>query len=264
MFNDVSDIPVPQWLRARAGAELVRPVWRNELGGITYELGLGSGRRFLKWIPEGSALNLADEVVRLRWAVAFTPVPMVLDVGHDGGGDWVLTAGLPGRSAVDPYWLARPAQAVRGLGVGLRRLHEALPVAGCPFSWSVPVRLADARARAAAGRMDPKRWHAEHRNLSLADAFERLADAPEIDVAVVGQGDACAPNTLLTHDGNPSAHVDLGQLGVADRWADLAIATWSTQWNYGPGWERTLLDAYGVNPNPDRIAYYRLLGDLDR
>ncbi len=38
--------------------------------------------------------------------------------------------------------------------------------------------------------------------------------------------------------------MDLGCLGVADRWADLAVATWSTTWNYGTGWERGLLYAY--------------------
>lgn len=56
--------------------------------------------------------------------------------------------------------------------------------------------------------------------------------------------------------------MDLGSLGVADRWADLAVATWATQWNYGPGWERPLLDAYGIAPDPGRIRYYRLLWDL--
>jgi kanamycin kinase len=77
------------------------------------------------------------------------------------------------------------------------------------------------------------------------------------------QGDACAPNTLITEDGRWSGHVDLGDLGVADRWADLAIATWSAEWNYGPGWERPLLDAYGIRADPDRTRYYRLLWDLD-
>ena len=40
------------------------------------------------------------------------------------------------------------------------------------------------------------------------------------------------------------------------------IATWSTRWNFGPGWEPTLLDAYGVEPDPSRTRYYRLLWDL--
>ena len=54
----------------------------------------------------------------------------------------------------------------------------------------------------------------------------------------------------------------LGELGVADRWTDLAVATWSTEWNYGPGWDKLLLQAYGVPPDPDRTRYYRLLWDL--
>jgi hypothetical protein len=44
--------------------------------------------------------------------------------------------------------------------------------------------------------------------------------------------------------------------------ADLAVATWSTTWNYGPGWEIPLLDAYGVDPDPDRTRYYRLLWEV--
>ncbi len=51
-------------------------------------------------------------------------------------------------------------------------------------------------------------------------------------------------------------------LGTAGRWADLAIATWSSTWNYGPGWETPLLDAYGIPPDPGRTRYYRLLYDL--
>jgi aminoglycoside phosphotransferase len=72
-------------------------------------------------------------------------------------------------------------------------------------------------------------------------ALDMLTHAPPIDKLVVCHGDACAPNTLLGDDGCWSGHVDLGALGVADRWADLAIATWSTEWNYGPGWEDHLL-----------------------
>jgi kanamycin kinase len=68
---------------------------------------------------------------------------------------------------------------------------------------------------------------------------------------------------MLAFGGRFCGHVDLGSLGVADRWADLAVATWSTTWNYGLGWEHRLLDAYGVAPDPDRTRYYRLLYDLD-
>ena len=45
------------------------------------------------------------------------------------------------------------------------------------------------------------------------------------------------------------------------KWAPAASGI-DLQWNYGPGWEGLLLDAYGVPPDPDRTRYYRLLWDL--
>jgi kanamycin kinase len=51
-------------------------------------------------------------------------------------------------------------------------------------------------------------------------------------------------------------------MGVGDRWADLAVATWSAGWNYGTDWEEPLLVAYGVAPDLERTRYYRLLYDL--
>ena len=70
------------------------------------------------------------------------------------------------------------------------------------------------------------------------------------------------PHTLIADSGRWSGHVDLGDLGVADRRADLAIATWSAGWNYRPGREQVLLDAYGVKPDAERTRYCRLLWEL--
>ena len=119
-------------------------------------------------------------------------------------------------------------------------MHDSLPVVSCPFSWSVQVRVESIENAARAGE---------------------LRDAPPIDRLVVCHGDACSPNTIIRDDGKVSGHVDLGSLGVADRWADLAIATWATDWNYGPGWEDALLDAYGIAPDPVRTNYDRSLWD---
>jgi kanamycin kinase len=239
--------PVPAAVARVALEARLRPVWRNELGGTTYELvDARGGRRFVKWAPAGSGLDLAAEAARLRWAADRTAVPRVLDFGSDPHGDWLLTAALPGTSAVDPRWTARPATAVRALGEGLRQLHDALPVRECPFSWLVGDRLRKAAGRGRPAGRDPGSW---------------LDAAPPVDRLVVCHGDACSPNTLLDDAGRVSGHVDLGALGVADRWADLAVATWSTVWNYGPGWEDALLEGYGIEPDPVRTDFYRALWD---
>jgi kanamycin kinase len=165
-----------------------------------------------------------------------------LEEGTDELGSWLITAGIAGEYAVADRWKQDPATTVAEIGDGLRAFHDALPVADCPFSWSVEARLAEAS--------EPR-----------PEAAQLLADQPPPDRLVVCHGDSCAPNTLLGDDGRWTGHVDLGQLGVADRWADLAIATWSVTLNYGPGWETALLDAYGVEEDPERTAYYRRVGN---
>jgi aminoglycoside phosphotransferase len=255
-------LTVPGCVQELAAGRAIRLVWETEVGGLAFVVGDGPAGRFVKWAPAGAPLNLHAEAERMAWAARYTPVARPLGAGRDAGGSWLITTVLPGRSAVQEPWKDDPLTAVTAIGQGLRALHDALPAADCPFSWSAPGRLADARRRAAAGRLDPARWHEIHRPLGVARALELLADIPPADRLVVCHGDACAPNTMLAADGRWSAHVDLGDLGVADRWADLAIATWSSEWNYGPGWEEPLLYAYGIAPDPDRTRYYRLLYDV--
>jgi kanamycin kinase len=220
-----------------ATGEVIRVVWSNE-DGLTFELGDGPRRRFMKWRPRETGLDLSGEVQRLEWAGQYISVPRVLGVGEDQEGRWFLSTPLTGESAVSPRWARQPEVAVTAIGEGLRLMHDSLPVVSCPFSWSVQVRLATVA--------DPAR-------------AEELCDAPPVDRLVVCHGDACSPNTIIREDGQVSGHVDLGSLGVADRWADLAVATMATTWNYGPGWEGQLLDAYGIAPDPVRTQYYRTL-----
>jgi kanamycin kinase len=254
-----ADVRVPGAVIESAAGERISPTWINELGGLTFALGDGPTRRFIKWSPPGG-IDLRREADKLRWAATFVTVPPVLQLGSDSEGSWLITSGLRGQNAVTARWKADPATAVAAIGAGLRELHDTLPVADCPFSWSQPDRLAVIDHRIPL--LEPSGWRPEHRDLTVGQALARLADPPPVDQLVVCHGDACAPNTLLDDDGTCSGRVDLGALGVADRWADLAIATWSTQWNYGPGWADPLLEAYGIAPDPDRTDYYRLLWDL--
>ncbi|NIZ93565.1 phosphotransferase [Kineococcus rubinsiae] len=251
--------PVPAAVRRLTGRCRAVPVWTNDHGGVTFRLEppaesdpqveveavpgpvdpqveAETRLRFAKWQPRSSPVDLHGEAARMRWAAQYAVVPEVLEVGDDAEGRWLLTLGLDGETAVSDRWRAAPALAVPALGRALRHLHDALPVDGCPFDWGTGHRLArtvgDARA---------------------------LREPPPVDRLVVCHGDACSPNTLLREDASLAGHVDLATLGVADRWADLAVATMATTWNYGPGWEAPLLAAYGVEPDPVRTAYYRAL-----
>lgn len=202
-------------------------VWRNELGGLTFR----EGGRFLKFSPREAGIDLTVERARLGWARNYVVLPEVLAFAEDEAGQVLVTRALDADGAVTDAWRARPREATRAVGRALRLLHEALPVAECPYTWS-------AEERGGTG-------------------------APPIDVAVVCHGDACAPNFLIDAEGRPGGYVDLGALGVADRWADLAVASMSLHWNFDPPCEEEFWLGYGVEPDPVRMPYYRDLWNAD-
>ena len=209
--------------------ELVRAVaFGGELEAIWVN-GLGGltfrdGARYLKWNPLGSGVDLEDERTRLVWAGRRHPVPEVLDFGEDEHGQVLVTRALDGAGAVTDTWRARPRDAVRAIAEGLRTLHE-LPVGECPFTC---------------------RW---------AATGGTVADP------VVVHGDPCAPNTVIGRAARFTGHVDLGALGIAERWADLAVASMSLDWNFGPGWQDEFFAAYGIARDEQRIRQYRALWD---
>jgi kanamycin kinase len=218
----LSGTTVPELVRERAAGAGLSGVWVNQLGGLTFR----AADHFLKWSPAG--VDLTPEHERLSWAAAWHPVPEIVDF-VDGGdrGQLLITRALPGRSAVDPRWLREPRRAARAIGEGLRALHENLPVAACPFLW-FPIQE---------------------------------AELPAVDHFVVAHGDPCAPNTILDDSGRWAGHVDLGRLGVGDRWVDLAVGSANLDGNFGPGYQDEYFAAYGIDPDEDRIRFYRRLWD---
>jgi hypothetical protein len=161
------DLAVPLVLSRLAQGSPTRPVWVNELGGVTFEVGTGDARR-------------------LR---------------------------------------ADAAVAVRALGKGLRALHEALPVAACPFSWSAEERVADAQTRRLPVSLTRGGWHPVHASLDLDTVFELVTDPPPVVELVVCHGDACAPNVLIAlRRGHPPGFLeeleDLFGVGEPPPWSD--------------------------------------------
>ncbi|MBT8397716.1 MAG: aminoglycoside 3'-phosphotransferase [Gemmatimonadetes bacterium] len=220
------------------------------------------GIRYLKLAPVGWHPSLADEARRMRWAHDYLPVPRVVDQGSDGDLAWMITEALPGIDATEPALKADPASLVSILAHGLRSFHRA-PVESCPFDFRVEAALKHAQRRLQTGQIDPVRdFHEEYGHLSAAEAIERLhLIRPGPEDLVVCHGDYCFPNILI-EDGVATGFVDLGELGVADRWWDLAVATWSVTWNLGPGYEDLFLEEYGVGRDDERVEFYRLLYDV--
>jgi aminoglycoside phosphotransferase len=242
-----------QWTAVSCYTELT--TWRLERGS--------EPARFLKVGWAGAYPGLPAEAVRTRWAGAHhLPVPKVIETGTDGTVDWLITAGITGRPGTAPD-LGDVRQVVVALAEGLRRLHDTAPVDACPFDFRLPAVMAHARGRVAAGLVDPAGdFDEDRRHLDPQGALRELERLrPDGEDPVVCHGDYCPPNALIT-DGRVTGYVDLGELGVADRWWDVAVATRAVTGNYGAGLESLFLAAYGARPDSRRQEFYRLLCDV--
>jgi kanamycin kinase len=232
LYHTLGGLEVPPIARELAGGREPELAWRNELDGLVFRI----GDRYLKWNPRSTGIDLERERVRLEWVSTRHPAPRVVDHGVDGDAQWLLSEALPGGPAIGEQWRARRSEAIRAIAAGLRAIH-AIPIDDFPAGWT---------AESWVGRRPPS-----------------LRSRPPIDDPVLVHGDACAPNTLISDKGAWTGNVDFGDLAVGDRWADLAVASLSLDWNFGEGHQRELFDAYGIAPDDGRIRYYRALWDLE-
>jgi kanamycin kinase len=196
-------------------------------------------------------------------------VPGVIGSGRGETTEWLLTAGLPGRDATGKSFRGDTAGLVTLLTEGLRQFHDA-PASACPFQFRIADALRTVGRRLKTGKIDANRdFHEEHAHLSPAEAFDQLlGTSPGREDLVVCHGGYCLPNVLIDR-GEVVGYLDVGELGVADRWWDLAVASWSVIWNLGPGHEDLFFRSYGVEPDAvgsDSTASFMILyhepGDL--
>ena len=233
-FHALGNDPIPPVVLALAAEQGADPelVWRNELHGLTFRI----GTRYVKWNPRTTGIDLDRERRRLEWLAGRHPAPRGVGYGEDDTAQWLVTEALPGGLAVGDTWRARRPEAIRAIAAGLRAMH-AVPIDDVPPEFT---------AESWVSRQPPS-----------------IGVRPPVLDPVLVHGDACAPNTMISADGAWTGNVDGGDLAVWDRWADLAVASMSLDWNFGEGHQDELFAAYGIEPDPERIRYYRALWDLE-
>jgi aminoglycoside phosphotransferase len=95
-----------------------------------------AGRTSPRSQVSGRHPSLCDEAARLRWCVAYLPVPPVVEPGRFGRSNGRRQPGCPGLDATRHPLRAEPGRLVPALAAGLRRLHQ-VPAAACPFDFTL-------------------------------------------------------------------------------------------------------------------------------
>lgn len=263
--EDCAPVRVP----ASLSAEVAGYTWSRDhvgqSGGAVHRLHAkpGAPDLFLKHGRESVADDITGEMVRLRWLARHLPVPAVVKFVADADEAWLLMTALSGETAYQVLE-ARPdcrIATVEALATFLRRLH-AIPVSDCPFTSDIYHRLARARERIDAGLVEEDDFDAAREGWTAEQvwtALQRLLPLPSD--SVVTHGDFSLDNILM-RDGAVVGCIDVGRVGVADRYQDIAIA-WHGLGDFDASLQDRLLAHYGIaDIDRARLQVHLLLDEL--
>ena len=254
---------LPSGVAARTAGYLWYRDLIGESGGSVYRLAgdAGSGDLFLKHGRDSAADDVTDEAVRLLWLTDRMPVPYVVHFERTGADAWLLMTALPGRTAYQVLEDEPGCRTgtVRAVARFLRNLHS-VPVDACPFTSDAAHRLSRARERIDAGLVEEDDFDGERQGWTAGQVWDAMiALLPLAPDPVVTHGDFSLDNLLL-EGGEVVGLIDLGRVGIADRWQDLAIL-WNCLGEFDPTLRDVFLDAYGVKCDVGKLRFHLMLDE---
>ncbi|MFD6275790.1 APH(3'') family aminoglycoside O-phosphotransferase [Streptomyces sp. NPDC060209] len=247
------------------------PVTAGESGARVFRG--ADATRYAKCVPARDAADLLAERDRIAWLSGRgVPGPRVLDWSSGDAGACLVTSAVPGVPADQV-----PAEELRvsweRIADAVRRLHE-VPVSRCPFRRGLDAMVAVARDVVARGAVNPEFLPVEQQHTPPTQLLTRLTrQVPrrrdqEVADTVVCHGDLCLPNIILDPQTlNVSGFIDLGRLGPADRYADLALLfadareTWVDE-EQARAADMAFAERYGIALDHDRLRFYLHLDPL--
>ncbi|MEV5597410.1 APH(3'') family aminoglycoside O-phosphotransferase [Streptomyces sp. NPDC052496] len=231
------------------------------------------GKRYAKCVPAGRTASLEAERDRVDWlGRQEVPCPRVLDWRVTADGAAMVTTAVEGVPA-DRV----PASALRAawepIADAVRRLH-GLPAPQCPYTRDLGRLFAVARDVVARGAVNPEFLPVEQQGTPPGELLARLTPqlghrlAQEAATTVVCHGDLCLPNIVLDPGTlTVAGFIDLGRLGRADPYADLALlfATAREVWDddaRAAAAEDAFAARYGIALDRERERFYLHLDPL--
>lgn len=216
-----------------------------------------------------------NEKEMISWLENRIPVPEIPVYYVENETAYTLMTKIRGKMLCDEEYLNQPEKLIHLVASGLKMLWD-VKIDDCPCNVS---RLKE--------RLKSARWNVENKMVDMdnadpetfgqngfTDSMELLNwlehNQPKEDL-VLTHGDLCLPNIFAKHN-RISGFIDLGKMGPADRWQDIAIAMRSLEHNfvgkYNNGKEyykfepQMLLDELGIKIDEKKNRYYLLLDEL--
>lgn len=207
--------------------------------------------------------GLKAEADALTWLYVRLPAPEVVFYERANGTDYLLIRGLPGLPACDDHWKTNPRRLVETLAESMRAIHSLDPT-DCPFDQRIETKLREVTKNVRLGLIDSDEFDSENVGKKPEAILSQLvAERPQQEDLVVTHGDFCLPNLILD-DWKLGGFIDVGSLGVGDRYQDLALCLRDLTDELDTDQYTTFfLDVYGLDTvDEEKLRYFRLLDEL--
>ncbi len=210
-----------------------------------------------------------------KWLENSIPVPKILAYCVESETAYTLMSKITGKMLCDETYLNNPKTLIHIAAEGMKLLWNT-DISDCPYKVSrLEERLKEARYNVENGLVDEDNVEPETFGPGgFSNPMELLCwlehNRPEEDI-VLTHGDFCLPNIFANED-RLSGFIDIGKMGPADRWQDVAIALRSLKHNFdgifATGVQRfdfepkMLLDELGIEMDEEKNRYYMLLDEF--
>lgn len=227
----------------------------------------------LKIQPQSIETNNAAAMT--KWVGNQIPIPKILEYCVVNGISYTLMTKIDGEMLCSAKYLEQPKKLIKLAAQGLKQL------------WRIDVKQCPYRASRLNERLKIAEYNVLHNLVDLSSAepetfgangfanpkelLNRLKNnRPEEDI-VLTHGDYCLPN-IFVKENEISGFIDIGKMGPADRWQDIAIAIRSLKHNFDGKYTdgkkvfdftpQMLLDELNINFDEQKYNYYFLLDEL--
>lgn len=250
------------------------PYTRNEVGMSGSQVFMYSDK-VLKIQKRSPETDNESEVI--RWISGRIPVPRILACETQDGWSYCLMSRVEGKMLCDQTYMSDPERLLDLLAEAFRLLWSIDP-SDCPCDGRLEAKLQRARYRVEHGLVDWNDVDPETVEEGFGGPEELLSwlethRPPE--EPVLSHGDLCLPNVFADGD-RITGFIDLGRMGIADRWQDIAICGRSLHHNFAgkyrggnpyPGYRPELFSEMmsaklGIREDPAKREYYRLMDEL--
>lgn len=182
-----------------------------------------------KWVlkaePLADTSNLLREKENLDWLSSKLPVPKAEWYRRENGWEWLLMEYLPGSAS---YAYKPKGDVGKLLGESLKAFHQLNSKGMSNTSNQTEVVL---------GKLESE-FSTEYVGIKTL--------LPQAWDLVVSHGDYCLPNVFL-QDGGLAGYIDVGTLGVYDRYHEIYLCLWSLKYNKLEEESDNFLKAYGIS-----------------